>query len=144
MLKDARTKKKTKPLPSVWTDLSDDPCPRCLELAVDGAIRAETVQRLLRHKPARPLARDGSGECCGDCASADTLMRWPGGMTFAMARIAVGNDRQDQYRIPGAPMGTVSMGITRPSRPGDLEDQHAWLDKNDWFGTNCDAEGACP
>lgn len=114
-------------------ELSEDPCKRCLTLAKERRIRAETVQRLPAHVAARPLARDDSGECCYDCASADTLMRVAGGMTFEMARIAIGNDRQDQYRLPGIPMGTVMMGFTKPSRDGDLADQHAWLDSNDWF-----------
>ena len=57
-------------------------------------------------------------------------MRVSNGLTFEMARIAVGNDRQDQYRLPGIPMGTVQMGITKRSHDGDLADQHAWLEEN--------------
>lgn len=113
--------------------LSDDVCSRCLELAQAGRIRAETIQRLPLNVAAQPLAQDGSGKCCYDCASADALMRVSGGLTFPMARIAVGNDRQDQYRLPGFPGGTVQMKITRPSKDGDLADQHAWLDANNWF-----------
>ena len=50
-----------------------------------------------------------------------------------MARIAVGNDRQEQYRLPGVPMGLAMDGQIRKSKPGDLEDQHAWLDRMQWF-----------
>lgn len=113
--------------------LSDDPCKRCLALAQDKRMRAEALQRLLLDPAARPLARDGSGECCRDCASADALMRVAGDMTFPMARIAVANDRQEQYRLSGFPGGTVTMGVTKPSKEGDLADQHAWLEENGWF-----------
>lgn len=113
--------------------LTEEPCPRCLGLAQDHEIRVETVQRLPA-APWTPLAQDRSGPCCFDCASADALMRLPpGAYTFAMARIAVGNDRQEQYRLPGAPMGLVGQRIVRPSVKGDLEDQHAWLDRQQWF-----------
>lgn len=54
-------------------------------------------------------------------------------MDFTMARIAVANDRQDQYRIPGVRMGLVLEGLP-VSYPGDMEDQHAWLDRMKWFG----------
>jgi hypothetical protein len=113
--------------------LTEEPCERCLELARDRQIRVETVQRLPA-APWTPLAQDRSGPCCFDCASADALMRLnPGAYTFTMARIAVGNDRQEQYRLPGAPMGLVGIRIVRPSVKGDLEDQHAWLDRMHWF-----------
>lgn len=114
-------------------ELTDRACPRCLALALARQIRAETVQRLPAGARA-PLARDGSGKCCYDCASADTIMFGPAGIDFVMARIAVGNDRQEQYRLPGAPMGLVYAGYVRPSKPGDLEAQHAWLERENWFG----------
>ena len=113
--------------------LTEMPCPRCLALAQSGQLRAEAVQRLPPN-PWAPSARDKSGRCCFDCASADAVMSFVGGMTFEMARIAVGNDRQEQYRLPGAPMGLVRERLVRPSKPGDLEDQHAWLDSMRWFG----------
>ena len=112
--------------------LSETPCPRCLALAMDRLIRPETVQRLPKGIGVAPVARDGSGKCCFDCASADALTCRMG-LTFAMARIAVGNDRQEQYRLPGAPMGLVGQRIVRPSVKGDLEDQHAWLERMYWF-----------
>lgn len=77
-----------------------------------------------------PLARDGTGKCCFDCASADAVRRHTSGMNFEMARIAVANDRQDQYRIPGAPMGLVRMGLVRPSEPDDFEEQRNWMDRH--------------
>jgi hypothetical protein len=112
---------------------SETPCPRCLELAQTGTIRAETVQRLPEGVGVAPSARDGSGKCCFDCASADSLMGRMSGLTFEMARIAVGNDRQEQYRLPGVPMGLAIDGLVRKSAPGDLENQHAWLERMHWF-----------
>ena len=119
--------------------LSETPCPRCLELAQTGRIRTETVQRLPEGLGVAPRARDGSGKCCFDCASADGLLQRVSGMTFEMARIAVGNDRQEQYRLPGVPMGLAMDGQIRKSAPGDLEDQHAWLERMRWF--DIDEEG---
>jgi len=105
------------------------PCPRCLALALDGTIRLEMVQPV----PDGAWAPLGPNriKCCYDCASADTLMRlkYGGCPTWEAARIAVGNDRQEQYRLPGAPMGLVQVGLVRPSEPGDLEKQQAWLDR---------------
>lgn len=112
--------------------LTDDPCPRCLRLAREGVLRAEMVQRMPAAAFA-PLARDGSGKCCRDCGAADALTGLSSSLDFEMARVAVGNDRQEQYRLPGAPMGLVKVGIMAPSAPGDLERHHAWLDAQCWF-----------
>lgn len=45
-----------------------------------------------------------------------------------MARTAVSNDRQEQLRLPGAPLGLVQMGLMRPSEEGEFERHHDWLD----------------
>jgi hypothetical protein len=113
-------------------ELAPYPCARCIALAREGRIRTETIQRPPRGAFA-PLARDGSGPCCLDCASADGLARFQG-LSFVAARIAVGNERQEQYRLPGVPMGLVAAGMVRASARGDFEDQLAWLDRNEWFG----------
>lgn len=113
--------------------MTETPCPRCLALAQAGGLRMEAVQRLPQGAFA-PLARDGSGKQCFDCAAAETVQRAvPGRMGWPECRIAVANDRQEQYRLPGAPMGLVQAGYMRPSEPGDLEDQHRWLTANNWF-----------
>lgn len=109
--------------------LTEDPCPRCLALVRDGKIRAETVQRLPAGVGMAPIARDGSGKCCFDCAAADGITGRMG-LDFLMARIAVGNDRQEKYRLPGVRMG---LNQVRLSAPGDLKNQHAWLDRMNWF-----------
>lgn len=123
----------------VEVPMSDAPCPRCLLYAKGGRIRMETVQRLPEGAWA-PRAAVGKfkGKCCFDCQAADNLLKVGGAPSFLAARIAVGNDRQEQYRLPGAPMGLVLQGIVRPSKPGDLEDQHRWLDDNNWFGMEND------
>lgn len=120
------------PHPVAAPKLSETPCPRCLELATDRLVRPEVVQRMPEGVGIAPIARDGSGKCCFDCASADALTGRMG-LTFLMARIAVGNDRQEQYRLPGVPMGLAMDGQIRKSAPGDLEDQHRWLDRLNWF-----------
>lgn len=137
--------------------MTDTPCPRCLPLAFAGRIRHETVQRLPegawapRARPiearrctehedceAHPALGEAcahyQGPCCLDCASADTLLAMQQAPCFVSARIAVGNDRQEQYRLPGIPMGLVAAGLVRPSAKGDFETHLAWLDKHNWFG----------
>jgi hypothetical protein len=108
------------------------PCPRCLGLAKEGTLAIEMIQPLPEGVWA-PLARDGSGKCCVDCGAADALTPRlvP---TFEMARLAVGNDRREQLRLPGAPLGLVGAGFMRPSEEGDLEKHLAWLEENNWFG----------
>jgi len=133
--------------------LTDAPCDTCLDLAKRGRLRPETIGRLPPGAMA-PLSRFKRGvQLCYDCAAAEAITRVPplkheeavlmlGGTvpstctTFEMARIAVANDRQEQYRLPGVSMGLVMAGWVRPSKPGDLEDQHAWLDRHNWFGLN--------
>lgn len=116
---------------------SETPCPRCMALAQDHKIRPETVQRMPEGLGVAPIAQDGSGKCCFDCGFADGLVARKLGMDFEMARIAVGNDRQEQYRLPGAPMGLVQQGL-RKNKPGDLDEQHKWLDRMDWFGIDAE------
>jgi hypothetical protein len=72
-----------------------------------------------------PLDMDGD-PCCFDCQSAFTVMKHVG-LNFEQARIAVGNDRQEQYRLPGAPMGLVQSGLVKPSKAGDFDKHIAWL-----------------
>ena len=141
-----------------------NPCERCRPIAEASSIfgdpsRIEWVQPV----PVAPaLARDGSGPCCQDCASADTLhqrfmqgMAGPAvahrvgkavsimpftdptceeaesqGMTWAMCRVAVGTDRQEQLRMPGMPMGLCYDGTVALSEDGDLKLHLAWMDRH--------------
>jgi hypothetical protein len=113
---------------------TDKPCPKCSALVGfdRNEIRLETVLPLAVGARA-PMSRDkGSKKVCFDCASAEGLIGMAG-MTFAMARIAVGNDRQEQLRLPGAPMGLVRAGRMRPSHDGDMDTLHRWQRQR--FGT---------
>lgn len=117
-------------------------CPRCLALSIGGEVWPDMVMPLPQ-TDAPPLARDGSGPCCYDCAAADGLFRAVLGAPskydslvraatydqtwFVMARVAVGNDRLEQERLPGMPMGLVYFGLLAPSRRGDLQKHLDWL-----------------
>lgn len=128
-------------VPAREIDWTAPPCQRCLGLSIGGKVWPDMVMPLPQGDAVAPLARDGSGPCCFDCAAADGLFRavlqgkhahlgeastfdqtW-----FTMARVAVGNDRLEQERLPGIPMGLVYYGLVAPSQPGDLEQHHAWL-----------------
>ena len=51
-------------------------------------------------------------------------------MTWRMLRLAVGNDRREQYRLPGVPMGLCLDGAVAVSEKGDWELHLAWLKKH--------------
>jgi hypothetical protein len=51
-------------------------------------------------------------------------------MTWPMCRVAVGNDRRDQLRAPGLPMGLVFLGLMPASRAGDIDLHRDWLEKH--------------
>lgn len=137
-----------------------EPCPRCVawareELPVERDHGLAEMVQPLPEGALAPLARDGSGPCCRDCALADGLLsvairgtrfprvefllasRWgrhrrndvPGGLTWEMLRLAVGNDRREQLRLPGAPMGLVLSGL-QPSEPGELDTHRRWTDRH--------------
>lgn len=73
------------------------------------------------------LARDGSGPCCIDCETADLLQQHVSLPTFAMARVAVGNARQEHLRLGGGPP-EYGLGIPLKDHTRSLDDHHAWLD----------------
>lgn len=102
-----------------------EPCMRCVRLSFNGRMRTEAIQPI--PQPAPPRSREGNIPCCRDCALADALVGMGYVPTFEMARVVVANDRQEQLRLPGAPMGLVQMGLMLPNREGDLERHHTWL-----------------
>ena len=51
------------------------------------------------------------------------------GLSWGQARVAVANDRSEQYRLPGAPIGLVQANLMKPSEDGDFEEQLEWLDE---------------
>jgi hypothetical protein len=107
------------------------PCPTCLLAVLEGTINREAVQPLPER--AGPLLRSTGRPCCRDCAATDTLLRLAGmgeGLTWDMARHAVANDRREQLRLPGAPLGLIGMGLMQPNAEGDLQRHWAWLEAN--------------
>ena len=75
------------------------------------------------------LSREDASPCCCDCAAADALLGGPMfGMDFLSARICTATCRQEQLRLPGAPLGLVQAGYMRVSEAGDFEVHHDWLD----------------
>jgi hypothetical protein len=106
--------------------MTDKPCPRCLALYETGKIRGEIVMPLPFKAP--PYAKVPNGRpCCFDCSSADALVRGP--ITFEMARITIGNDRQEEMRLSGV-ANRVRPYHLRVSAPGDLDRHHVWLRKH--------------
>lgn len=106
--------------------MTDKPCPRCVMAYYMGAIRDTMIQRMPAGAYA-PLAKVPGGKpCCFDCAAADTVHIFCKLPSWEHARTAVGNDREEQLRLPGVPMGLVAMGFMRPSAPGDLKQHLAW------------------
>jgi hypothetical protein len=111
------------------------PCPRCLKLAIDRQIRAETVMPLPEGAFA-PRGFNGQ-KCCFDCQSADNLARVVG-VDFGARRISVGNDRQECLRLPGGvhvadAMGLIKAGYVKnwPNHD-DFEAHLKWLDVHVW------------
>lgn len=121
----------------------NNPCVRCFALYVGAHLVGEMVRPLPRHPS---IGLNGEDQC-PDCQAAETLLKL-GIITvdlrafmrgnekaiddyfvaFRMARIAIGNERMEQFRLPGAQMGLVKMGIMRPSAPGDFEKHMRWMD----------------
>ena len=134
------TRRSRKPSPDPQTDwpfYAQGPCPRCLQLAHDGAIQAEAVMPL-PPSPFAPLAHDRSGPCCHDCAAADSL-RGIMDMEFAALRLCTANERLEDLRRPRcmrADFGLFQRGMMRP-HPFVLAVQlhHRWLATNvpAWF-----------
>lgn len=115
-----------------FDDVTDTPCPRCLKLAWADKMPVDMVMPMPKERA--PVAREPGGQhCCHDCSAADGLRSLVGGLTFEMARIAVGNDRREGLRMPRGMMecfGTCKMGFTRPSSIEDLEAHYDFLKKN--------------
>lgn len=108
--------------------LTEEPCVKCLTLHGEGAVRRETIQRLPEGALA-PMCPATGARICWDCNAAYTLVKLSIGLTYHMARVAVQNCRQEQYRLPGAPLGLVGQGLVKANEPGDFEDQLRWIDE---------------
>lgn len=111
----------------------DEPCTSCMALMgpEHDQLRVEMVLPVPEGARA-PMSRTQKVRgkpmyVCYDCAAAEALMSLMGlrgeGFTFAMARVAVGNDRQEMLRLPGTVLGTR---VARPSMREDLDTLHDW------------------
>jgi hypothetical protein len=115
--------------------MTEAPCPRCLKLAIEGRIDVQMVMPMPQGAFA-PLGHNRQ-KCCFDCASADGMVKRlvP---EFEMARVAVGNDRQECLRLPGGTqiadaMGLIKAGYVKNWPCGeDFEAHLKWLDTYVW------------
>lgn len=105
----------------------DEMCPSCAELLLPECdlIRLEMVMPL----PAKagPLSRRKSFKhICYDCATAEGMGPLHG-LTFDMARIAVGSERQEMLRLPGQRLGVFML---LPCGEDDLTTLRDWQQKH--------------
>lgn len=117
------------PRPRAFDGLSNTVCPVCLKMAWAGKIRPGMVMPLPDFSP--PLLRSDNKPCCRDCAAADGLAAGDRlGMNFDMARIAVGNEREEHMRMPlgmSEHFGLVKYGYVLPCSLEDLKWHQDWL-----------------
>lgn len=117
--------------PNIFDDVTDEPCPVCLELAQKGSIQTQAVMPLPKF-PAR-LRADGR-QCCRDCEATESTMSLIGNHPqFAAARLTVANERLEGLRMPLGMMklfGMCAMGYVRPCSTGDLKPHLKWLEKH--------------
>ena len=107
--------------------MTRDACPQCIDDLDSGLLpRAENVQRLPKGAFA-PMGLD-KRKVCFDCASTATVMHVTG-LNWEQSRIAVANDRSEQYRLPGVPMGLTKDKLVKMNKEGDFEEQLDWLDE---------------
>lgn len=110
--------------------LSDEPCPNCLEAWHGDWIMLEAIMPI----PEGALApRDWEGEKeCWDCASARTLLKLNEVPTWGQARTVIESDRRAAWRLyPSVHKALVPMmrlGIMRSLPDYELEDHHRWQD----------------
>lgn len=134
--RDAR--RKPKPARDARTGRPLPPCERCLKLALDERIHEQAVMPIPPGAEAA-LARDGSGRCCRDCESADTLVALGILPEFVMARVATANERMEQLRLPELArphFGLAQRKLLKLSEGPDALERHLrWLDQvlPGWF-----------
>lgn len=123
-----------------YFDREDNPrelCGSCREANEDDVLRTEAMRPLSGQPGVDALSRytQEPRKICADCNAAETLMGLQG-MTWDQARIAIANDRQEQLRLPGAPLGILVTQLGGQfSKEGELDDCHRWLDAigcEDW------------
>ena len=129
--------------PKTVSRVAGAPCPCCYALAKEGVIVFEAVQPLLGGVRDPLSRRSGIGHICRDCAAAEFLnAHILQELDFSSCRITTANERREQLRLPGAPLGLVAMRIMQPSKTGELEAHHDWLSKRvpEWLNPPCNEE----
>lgn len=114
-----------------FDDLSDHPCPVCLELAMEGGIQPRAVMPLPKF-PGR--LKQGNQQCCRDCQATDIIMvmgfQCP---DFASARLMIANERLEGLTMPLGVMehfGLCTKGWISPCSLNDLDQHIAWLESH--------------
>ena len=99
-------------------------CPSCR--AVASQIRRETLMPVPLGSRAPLSRRRKIGAICFDCAATEALMTLNSGLDFPMARIAVGNDRQEKLRLPGLAGHAKGIPMVKGALAGDLSRLQRW------------------
>jgi hypothetical protein len=115
-----------------FDDLTESPCPVCVELATRGAMQWRAIMPLPSF-PAR-LRADGR-QCCRDCQATETTMAMRIGQhpEFESARLTVANERIEGLAMPLGlmeHMGMCEMGFVDPCSIDDIDRHTAWLDRH--------------
>lgn len=111
---------------SVFEITGTKPCPKCVKLSDNGDLDHEAIMPLGKLAPA--LSIDGSGPCCPDCQAAENIVKFGILPEFLMARVAVGNDRLEHFRLPkGTRLGLVASSHMLPCSQDDLDRHISWL-----------------
>lgn len=117
------------PAPRAFDDVTDEPCPVCLDLAMAGQIQARGVMPL----PSFPaMSRLDGRKCCRDCQATDSGMaagfQHP---SFAAARLTVANERIEAMLMPrglAEHFGMTAAGWLRPCSVDDFDGYIDWLE----------------
>lgn len=116
--------------PRAFDQVTDDPCPVCMELYRAGRIRGRAVMPLPEH-PGR--LESSNQPCCTDCQATDTTRRFGNHPDFAAARLTIANERCEGLVMPPGlmeHMGLCMYRMIRPCSNDDLADHRKWLEKH--------------
>ena len=119
---------------SVFEITGTKPCPKCVKLSDNGDLDHEAIMPLGKLAPA--LSIDGSGPCCPDCQAAENIVKFGILPEFLMARVAVGNDRLEHFRLPkGTRLGLVASSHMLPCSQDDPRIELDKDPKDAWDGS---------
>ncbi len=109
-----------------FDDLTDEPCPVCLELALGEDIQNRAVMPL----PKFPARDDQNRPCCRDCQATRVVQAVGGQPQFHAARLCIANERCEGLVMPLGMMerfGMCQMGYIEPCSMDDLDAHAEWL-----------------